>query len=108
MNMNRLGSLLVKLLPIGLLIMFFPASLFSVSFNKYVVDKPSDGAFLLIVNGQVVPIVASQSDEAGVKRVVALFQADLEKVAGVAPQLLWDQQPSSKTMLLVGTLDKTL
>lgn len=106
MNMNRLGSLLVKLLPIGLLIMLFPASLFSVSFNKYVVDKPTDGAFPLIVNGQVVPIVASQSDEAGVKRVVALFQADLEKVAGVAPQLLWDQQPSSTTMLLVGTLGK--
>ena len=68
MNLNRLGSLLVKLLPVGLLIMLFPASLFSVSFNKYVVDKPTDGAFPLIVNGQVVPIVASQSDEAGVKR----------------------------------------
>lgn len=82
----------------------FPLTMGAINRLDYVSTTASAGDFPLIVNGVPAAIVASQDDEAGVKRVVGLLQNDVAMVAGQKPELMWDKTGNHTHVILAGTL----
>ncbi|HSA99132.1 MAG TPA: glycosyl hydrolase 115 family protein, partial [Anaerolineales bacterium] len=75
------------------------------AYNKaYITSENSAGCFPLSVSGQAAPLYVSGEDFPGVLRIARLFQADIGRVTGTKPELLLDDLPSAKEMILIGTL----
>jgi hypothetical protein len=74
-------------------------------------EKPcvrfSGGGFPLSSNGRSAPLCASSQDYPGVLRVLKLFRTDIATVTGSAPEISLDGIPSSKEIIVVGTLGKS-
>ncbi len=65
------------------------------------------GGFPLSAAGRSTPVYASSGDYPGVLRVLRYFQNDVAAVTGAKPEMFLDQLPSSKEIVLVGTLGRS-
>ncbi|WP_437276465.1 glycosyl hydrolase 115 family protein [Sorangium sp. So ce375] len=81
-----------------------PADTPAGSLDKYVSTEGGAGRFPLAVGGQVAPLVVSESDYAGVIRVVDDLAADLQRVTGTAAVVSDEIPASAKEVVLIGTV----
>ena len=97
-----------RFLAISFLIAFCGYS--SLSFcanNRYVSDENGKGYFPLCASGEVAPLVINSTDFKGVIRVLTDLQEDIFRVTGERPELLNDIIPTSKNIVIVGTIGKS-
>ena len=69
--------------------------------------KKSKGCFTLSSKGKSATLVVSAADFKGVVRAVKMFQADVERVTKSLPRVATDTLPSSKEIVVIGTIGKS-
>ena len=72
--------------------------------KEYVSANKSAGSFVLGENGQVAPIVVSNNDFEGVRRVARYFQTDVKNVTNIEPEILLDRLPDAEEVIIAGTI----
>lgn len=72
-----------------------------------IVTEKSEGAFALSENGRSAPLYASSQDYPGVIRVLKHLQQDIASVTNAQPDIILDDIPETKNLVLVGTLGKS-
>jgi hypothetical protein len=75
--------------------------------NSYVTTNKTDGSFILAESGKSSPLYASSQDYPGVIRVLKSLQTDIYKVTNSTPLISLDTIPSSKEIVIVGTIGKS-
>ena len=75
--------------------------------EKYVVNKASKKNFPIATNGKVAPILVSNDDFAGVKRVAGHLQTDIFNVTGSKPNMMMDKSSMEDYVIIIGTLGKS-
>lgn len=90
-----------------ILLFFFISNHLSFSIDKdsYVTTKKVKGSFTLVEKGKSAPILISKDDYPGVHRVSRHLQTDIKNVSNANPDLLFDSLPTSKEIVLIGTID---
>jgi hypothetical protein len=63
--------------------------------------------FALVAGGRATPLLVSEADHAGVVRAVGDLCADLERVTGVAPEILNAAHEGVRRVVLVGTIGRS-
>ncbi|MBL7740804.1 MAG: glycosyl hydrolase 115 family protein [Chitinophagaceae bacterium] len=79
----------------------------SVQAQPLISDKPSANNFSLVASNSAVPIYTDESDFMLVQRSAALLQQDIEVVTGVRSSLVHTLPAPAKTIIIIGTLDKS-
>lgn len=75
------------------------------TFTPGVAEATSDrDGFPLVADRKAATLVVSSGDKPGVLRVAADLQADIERVTGVRPALVFDRPPPDRPVVLIGTL----
>ena len=74
--------------------------------TSYVATTGGPGRFTLAQSGNAAPLVASSTDFPGVVRAAADLRGDVQRVSGIEPRLAMDALPSTREVVLVGTLGK--
>ena len=74
--------------------------------EPFVRFQKESGGFPLSVSGRSAPLCASSTDHPGVLRILKIFQNDIAQVTGASPQISLGGLPSSKEIVIVGTLGK--
>ncbi|MBC8053130.1 MAG: glycosyl hydrolase 115 family protein [Sphingobacteriaceae bacterium] len=95
--MNRIIFILIALL-----------SVITVNANddkKYVSPNPVKSGFPLVLNGDPVAILSSDSDHPGINRAIKNFQSDMQLVFSKRPSLISSAR-STKVFILIGTIGK--
>ncbi len=72
--------------------------------NKYITTGKSGGSFTLSEKGNVAPIIVSNNDFEGVRRVARYFQTDVKNVTDVEPAILFDRLPEATEIIIAGTI----
>ncbi|MGD0339149.1 MAG: glycosyl hydrolase 115 family protein [Bacteroidota bacterium] len=73
---------------------------------SYISTQKMKGSFSLFVNGKAAPLYVSSQDFPGVIRVLKHLQSDIGRVTNVLPRISIDTIPTSKEIVIVGTLGK--
>ena len=87
--------------------LFLFQSLSAVDINSYVSTQNGEGRFPLVENGKASTLYIGNEDFTGVKRAFNDFKIDIERVTGVKAELAVGKVPSSKTLVIAGTLGKS-
>ncbi|MFO7445962.1 MAG: glycosyl hydrolase 115 family protein [Ignavibacteriaceae bacterium] len=74
---------------------------------SYVSAEKGEGKFVLSEAGLSAPLLASTQDYPGVIRVLKHLQNDITTVTGAKPELITDNMPAAKGIVIVGTLGKS-
>lgn len=69
-------------------------------------EEKKTGYFTLFENKQAPALLTSRSDFAGVHRAIKNLQQDFLKVGDAEPSINFDQLPSTKEIILIGTIGK--
>jgi hypothetical protein len=72
--------------------------------ERYVTLQEGAGRFPLFSDGKATSLVVSTNDYPGVQRVAQHLRSDIERVVGVAPDVLDGERLDRKTCVLIGTL----
>jgi len=75
--------------------------------GSYISTKRIAGSFALSANSKSSPLYVSSRDYPGVLRVLNHLQSDIERVTNAKPTLSIDAVPTSKEIVLVGTLGRS-
>jgi hypothetical protein len=75
--------------------------------GQYVRNDAGSGRFTLALAGRVAPIVISRGDATGVLRAANDLRADLGRVTQVQPDIVFDEVPAAKELVLIGTLGRS-
>ena len=75
--------------------------------KSYISTINEKGDFILSAQGRSAPLYISKQDYPGVIRALRDLQNDIKKVTNSEPQLLIDNIPSEKEIVIVGTLDRS-
>jgi len=75
--------------------------------KSYIRFEKVEGGFPLSASGKSTPLCVSSKDYPGVLRLVAAFQNDIASVTGAMPDIFTDEVPSSKEIVIVGTLGRS-
>lgn len=87
----------------ALVLFLFLQTSFAQKSGDYVSKTPISGGFLLISDGKVPDLLLSDGDFPGIFRVAEDLQTDLEKVSGVKPNILKNENPV-ENLIIIGTL----
>jgi len=68
---------------------------------------PSENSLILVKDGKAAPIVAEETDWAGVLRTATDLPQDFNRVVSVFPELRYKLPKEAETIILVGTLGKS-
>jgi glycosyl hydrolase family 115 (putative glucuronidase)/glycosyl hydrolase family 115 len=79
----------------------------TVSAATYLDHQSGPGRFPLVAAGRAAPLVVSATDHPGVVRAVRDLSADINRVTGVAPDVVLDQPPGQRDIVLVGTIGRS-
>ena len=90
-----------------LLLLVLPTIVFAINSKSYVTTKKSKNSFSLISNGNSAPFLISSSDFNGVKKVANWLRDDIRRVSAITTDIYIDQIPSSKEIIIVGTIGKS-
>ncbi len=77
---------------------------FAVPDNSYVSIVSSKGCMKLSGKGKPCPILISSDEAIGVQYAVKNLQADITKVTGKSPAVIFNQSPESQEVIIIGTL----
>lgn len=91
---------------IVLLILGINSLLNAQSISNYINFRHSEGYFTLVNKQGPAPLVLSKNDYPGVMHVAGWFQEDINRVSGTTPVIYFDEIPSAKEIVLIGTLGK--
>lgn len=75
--------------------------------SRYVSFDAAAGKFSLVAEGRAAPIWVSATDHPGVLRVANDLRADIERVTGVAPEVIVDATPQAVEVVVIGTLGRS-
>jgi glycosyl hydrolase family 115 (putative glucuronidase)/glycosyl hydrolase family 115 len=75
--------------------------------GSYVTFEEVSGGVCLAQRGRALPVVVDGADHAGVRRAVADFVLDLERVSGVRPPVLMAAPEAGAQLLIIGTLGQS-
>jgi hypothetical protein len=75
--------------------------------HSYVAFEEVSGGVCLVQRGRALGVVVDGADHAGVRRAVADFVLDLERVSGVRPAVLVGAPEATGQVLIVGTLGQS-
>jgi hypothetical protein len=75
--------------------------------QSYVSAQSGDGRFALVGSGSAAPLVISSDDFPGVIRVASHLKSDIERITGVAPDMVMENAPANRACVLIGTLGKS-
>lgn len=75
--------------------------------RSYVKSEEASGGVCLVQRGRALPVVVDAADHAGVRRAVADFVLDLERVSGVRPAVLTRAPDAAPQALIIGTLGQS-
>ncbi len=75
--------------------------------KSYILTEKSTGAFTLATASKAAAICVSSQDYPGVIRVAKLLQVDIERVTSARPDLIRDEIPAVKEIVIICTLGKS-
>ncbi len=75
--------------------------------NSYISFTKGKDNFVIAANRKSTPLLISSSDWWGVQHALKDFQMDVERVTGNRPELYTDKIPSTKEIIIAGTVDKS-
>lgn len=81
--------------------------MFAADDEVYISYKSEIGSFPLAVSGKPAPLLVSSEDFPGVIRATKDLQADIKRVTHSEPSLAYNKAPSSKEIIIVGTIGKS-
>lgn len=82
-------------------------SLWAIDQRRYVSSQPAENRFLLATAGLVAPLVVSAEDYPGVQTIARHLQADIKQVTANEPEIVLDNIPPEKYVVLIGTIGKS-
>jgi len=88
-------------------LMLSPSYAFAIGGESYVSFENGKGEFPLSISVRSTPLCASSRDYPGVQLILKEFQGDIAKVTGSEPEISIDTIPSSREIVLVGTIGKS-
>ncbi len=80
---------------------------FAVGQEQYVQDFADDGSFPIVQEGKAAGIYFDSSDWAGVIRAAGDLRSDIERVTGIKPDVIPDQDTLSGNVIIIGTIGKS-
>jgi len=90
----------------ALVLFLFVQTSFAQKSDDYVSKTPISGGFSLISDEKVPDLLLSEGDFPGIFRVAEDLQTDIEKVSGVKPKILKNENPV-ENLIIIGTLGKS-
>lgn len=97
---------MIKIL-IFLLINLLPFCAGAVNGTNYITENYIKHSFKLSARGSSTTLLANSTDYKGVLRALLDLQGDIGKVTGHQPDIIYDQVPAQKDLVIVGTLGKS-
>ena len=82
-------------------------ALFAVDSRDYVSDQPGENHFPLIAPGASAPLVISSEDYRGVATMAKHLQQDIKRVTSTEAEIVVDDVPPAKYIVLIGTIGKS-
>jgi hypothetical protein len=82
-------------------------SVYAIGGESYIRFEKVKGGFPLSVFGRSAPLCVSSKDYPGVLLILKAFQNDIAHVTGARPDIFTDKVPSSKEIIIVGTLGRS-
>jgi hypothetical protein len=73
---------------------------------EHISGEKTPDCFPLSASGRSAPLCVCAADFRGVHRVAQLLQGDIGRVTGAKPELLTDELPSERKIVLIGTLGR--
>lgn len=86
--------------------LLIPSIVWGIGNSSYVSGSAGKDKFVLSSLGTNAPLHISSTDYTGVIRAVKDLKSDIGKVTGHEPDILFDQQPLKKYVVIIGTLGK--
>jgi hypothetical protein len=86
---------------------FFSQNVFAIGGKSYVRFENGKGEFPLSLSGKSAPLCVSSMDFPGVELIMKYFQTDIANVTGAQPEIVIDKIPSSKEIVVIGTIGKS-
>ncbi len=84
-----------------------PTTAWAVNGKNYISENYVKNAFRLSAGGRSATLVASSTDHKGVLRALLDLQGDIGKVTGHQPDVIYDNIPSQKELVIIGTIGKS-
>jgi len=84
-----------------------PRAAWALGEPRLVAFTPETGAIPLVAGREPTPLVVDAGDHAGVRRAAGDLRLDIERVTGLAPDLLTEVPASAGTVVIAGTLGKS-
>ena len=106
----RPAMLLFRFLALTLLATLASARAHALGQPRFVTNSPDRGALALAAGGKAIPIKVDSTDFPGVIRAAHDLQADIQRVTGISPQFVGDQNNLAKLsgeVVLIGTVGKS-
>ncbi|HYX06155.1 MAG TPA: glycosyl hydrolase 115 family protein, partial [Bacteroidales bacterium] len=100
-------NLFLRLSVAGLLISLISFSATAIGETGYISNTKQNNYFTLSESGKSAPLYIDSADYIGVIRALKDLQSDIGKVTGIEPALAFDEIPSGKEIVIVGTLGKS-
>lgn len=80
---------------------------FAIGGDSYVRFENGKGEFPLSMSGKSAPLCMSSKDYPGVELIMKYLQTDIRNVTGGVPEIFIDKIPSSKEIVVIGTVGKS-
>lgn len=89
------------------LILFLPTAALAIGEPSYISTTGGKNFFTLSAKGKSSPLFIDSNDYPGVIRALKDLQSDIKKVTNYAPNIVFDQLPAQKQIVIVGTYGKS-
>jgi hypothetical protein len=90
-----------------ILALFLPTSIRAFGGESYITTTKGKDCFSLSAGGKSTTLFISSNDYAGVIRALKDLKTDIGKVTSIEPTIVYDNIPSQKEVVIVGTLGKS-
>jgi len=90
-----------------LLTLFLPTSIRAIGGDGYITTTKGKDCFLLSAGRKSTTLFISSNDYKGVIRALKDLKTDIGKVTSIEPSIVYDNLPSQKELVIVGTLGKS-
>ena len=88
-------------------LLLFSRTSFALGAETYITTKKEPGEFTLSASGKSAPLCVSYEDYWGVLHALKDLRSDIAKVTNAKPELSTGKLPSSKDILVAGTIGKS-
>src|SRR6266498_3859700 len=75
--------------------------------QNFITEKNEPGAFPIITASETTSIYVDENDDWLIHRAASLLQGDIERVTGKKPGIISAISPSTKNLIIIGTINKS-